>query len=182
MLSDAARQLADARETVDSHCAVCNRPIRGTRKRRYCSLACQRRAHLERLRLPGNLLEQVRVQGEQTRAAIAEKLNTSVADVSRLEREPAANLAGRRELVAAWAKACGLNPTDMEYQRLLLSTGNSPMVPTDEDVESLAVVAAELNRTGLRLFQSDLSSIGNAIRQLRRRATERAPESDTAHE
>ena len=40
-VSEQARALAAQRRIVDSNCEVCGTPIRGTKKRRYCSNRCR---------------------------------------------------------------------------------------------------------------------------------------------
>jgi hypothetical protein len=39
-----AAEYAARRQIKESRCAVCNTPIRGTGKRRYCSATCRQRA------------------------------------------------------------------------------------------------------------------------------------------
>src|SRR5215207_2476717 len=53
-LREAARALgrkgAASRAIVEGHCAICGTPIRGTRKRTYCSNTCAARAYRQRQR------------------------------------------------------------------------------------------------------------------------------------
>jgi len=48
--SDLARQLAARRRIVESVCAVCGAPIRGTTYRSYCSNRCRSAARRQRLK------------------------------------------------------------------------------------------------------------------------------------
>ncbi len=47
-VGDHGRALAAARRIVESTCEMCGKPIRGTRKRKYCSHACAQRAYYRR--------------------------------------------------------------------------------------------------------------------------------------
>ena len=49
-LSEFGRALAAARRIVEGTCEMCGKPIKGTRRRRYCGHTCAQRAYDARKR------------------------------------------------------------------------------------------------------------------------------------
>ena len=90
-----------------------------------------------------NALGEMRVRSRLSQQDLASALGCTPSWVSKQERRPLETLAGHRQGVIEWLKACGLNPGEAAFQAVLLASGSAPLVP-DENVDVLARVAADL--------------------------------------
>lgn len=91
--------------------------------------------------------------------------------ISKLERRPLHYFAGRPHYLIPLLRAYGLTPSDIQYQTLLILSGNAPEVP-EADIESIANLAAALNDEQLNppvpLTRRDEQAIHDSIKDLRR--------------